>query len=221
MKKRGSEQVLNCFGGGIMNSIVCLDMEGVLIPEIWIEFAHETGIKELRLTTKDEPDYDKLMKMRIRLLKEHNYGIKAIQKVIDKVEPYEGAKEFLDELRSFTQVIILSDTYREFGLPVMKKLGYPTLFCHELEIADNGEIIDYKLRKNGTKLDTVKALQSIGFDTIAAGDSYNDLGMIRASKAGFLFRSPEKIKNENKDVKTLETYEELLNEIKNAISEAK
>ena len=204
-----------------MNSIVCLDMEGVLIPEIWIEFAHETGIKELRLTTKDEPDYDKLMKMRIRLLKEHNYGIKAIQKVIDKVEPYEGAKEFLDELRSFTQVIILSDTYRELGLPVMKKLGYPTLLCHELEIADNGEIIEYKLRKNGTKLETVRALQSIGFDTIAAGDSYNDLGMIRASKAGFLFRSPEKIKNENKDVKTLETYEELLNEIKNAISEAK
>ena len=204
-----------------MNSIVCLDLEGVLIPEIWIEFAEETGIEELRLTTKDEPDYDKLMKMRIRLLKEHNYGIKAIQKVIDKVEPYEGAKEFLDELRSFTQVIILSDTYREFGLPVMKKLGYPTLFCHELEIADNGEIIDYKLRKNGTKLETVRALQSIGFDTIAAGDSYNDLGMIRASKAGFLFRSPEKIKNENKDVKTLETYEELLCGIKKAISEAK
>lgn len=204
-----------------MNSIVCLDMEGVLIPEIWIEFAKETGIKELRLTTKDEPDYDKLMKMRIRLLKEHNYGIKEIQKVIDKVEPYEGAKEFLDELRSFTQVIILSDTYREFGLPVMKKLGYPTLFCHELEIADNGEITDYKLRKNGTKLETVKALQSIGFETIAAGDSYNDLGMIRASKAGFLFRSPEKIKNENKDVKTLETYEELLSEIRKAISGAK
>lgn len=204
-----------------MNSIVCLDMEGVLIPEIWIEFAKETGIKELRLTTKDEPDYDKLMKMRIRLLKEHNYGIKEIQKVIDKVEPYEGAKEFLDELRSFTQVIILSDTYREFGLPVMKKLGYPTLFCHELDIADNGEITDYKLRKNGTKLETVKALQSIGFDTIAAGDSYNDLGMIRAGKAGFLFRSPEKIKNENKDVKTLETYEELLCEIKKAVSEAK
>lgn len=204
-----------------MNSIVCLDMEGVLIPEIWIEFAKETGIKELRLTTKDEPDYDKLMKMRIRLLKEHNYGIKEIQKVIDKVEPYEGAKEFLDELRSFTQVIIISDTYREFGLPVMKKLGYPTLFCHELEIADNGEITDYKLRKNGTKLETVKALQSIGFETIAAGDSYNDLGMIRASKAGFLFRSPEKIKNENKDVQTLETYEELLCGIKKAISEAK
>jgi phosphoserine phosphatase/homoserine phosphotransferase bifunctional protein len=196
-------------------------MEGVLIPEIWVEFANETGINELRLTTKDEPDYDKLMKMRIRLLKEHNYGIKEIQKVIDKVEPYEGAKEFLDELRSFTQVIILSDTFREFGLPVMKKLGYPTLFCHELEIADNGEITDYKLRKNGTKLETVKALQSIGFDTIAAGDSYNDLGMIRASKAGFLFRSPEKIKNENKDVQTLETYEELLCEIKKAISEAK
>lgn len=204
-----------------MNSIVCLDMEGVLIPEIWVEFANETGINELRLTTKDEPDYDKLMKMRIRLLKEHNYGIKEIQKVIDKVEPYEGAKAFLDELRSFTQVIILSDTYREFGLPVMKKLGYPTLFCHELEIADNGEITDYKLRKNGTKLETVKALQSIGFDTIAAGDSYNDLGMIRAGKAGFLFRSPEKIKNENKDVQTLETYEELLCEIKKAISEAK
>lgn len=204
-----------------MNSIVCLDMEGVLIPEIWIEFANETGINELRLTTKDEPDYDKLMKMRIRLLKEYNYGIKEIQKVIDKVEPYEGAKEFLDELRSFTQVIILSDTFREFGLPVMKKLGYPTLFCHELEIADNGEITDYKLRKNGTKLETVKALQSIGFETIAVGDSYNDLGMIRASKAGFLFRSPEKIKNENKDVKTLETYEELLCEIKKAISEAK
>jgi len=204
-----------------MNSIVCLDMEGVLIPEIWVEFANETGINELRLTTKDEPDYDKLMKMRIRLLKEHNYGIKEIQKVIDKVEPYEGAKEFLDELRSFTQVIIISDTYREFGLPVMKKLGYPTLFCHELEIADNGEITDYKLRKNGTKLETVKALQSIGFETIAAGDSYNDLGMIRASKAGFLFRSPEKIKNENKDVQTLETYEELLCGIKKAISEAK
>lgn len=204
-----------------MNSIVCLDMEGVLIPEIWIEFAKETGIKELRLTTKDEPDYDKLMKMRIRLLNEHNYGIKEIQKVIDTVEPYEGAKEFLDELRSFTQVIILSDTFREFGLPVMKKLGYPTLFCHELEIADNGEITDYKLRKNGTKLETVKALQSIGFETIAAGDSYNDLGMIRASKAGFLFRSPEKIKNENKDVQTLETYEELLCGIKKAISEAK
>ena len=201
-----------------MNSIVCLDMEGVLIPEIWIEFAKETGIKELRLTTKDEPDYDKLMKMRIRLLKEHNYGIKAIQKVIDKVEPYEGAKEFLDELRSFTQVIILSDTYREFGLPVMKKLGYPTLFCHELEIADNGEITDYKLRKNGTKLETVKALQSIGFETISAGDSYNDLGMIRAGKTGFLFRSPERIKNENKDVRTIETYEELLSEIRKAIS---
>lgn len=204
-----------------MNSIVCLDMEGVLIPEIWIEFAKETGIKELRLTTKDEPDYDKLMKMRLRLLKENNYGIKEIQKVADTVEPYEGAREFLDELRSFTQVIILSDTYREFGLPVMKKLGYPTLFCHELEIADNGEITDYKLRKNGTKLETVKALQSIGFETIAAGDSYNDLGMIRASKAGFLFRSPERIKNENKDVKTIETYEELLSEIRKAISGAK
>ena len=204
-----------------MNSIVCLDMEGVLIPEIWIEFADDTGIKELRLTTRDEPDYDKLMKMRLNLLKENNYGIKEIQKVADKVEPYEGAKEFLDELRSFTQVIIISDTYREFALPVMKKFGYPTLFCHELEIADNGVITDYKLRKNGTKLETVKALQSVGFEIIAAGDSYNDLGMIRAGKAGFLFRSPEKIKNENKDVKTVETYEELLSEIRKVISEAK
>lgn len=202
-----------------MNSIVCLDLEGVLIPEIWIEFAEETGIDELRLTTKDEPDYDKLMKMRIRLLKEHNYGIKEIQRVIDKVRPYEGAKEFIDELRTFTQVIILSDTYREFGLPVMEKLGNPTLFCHELEIQENGEITDYKLRKNGTKLETVKALQSVGFEIIAAGDSYNDLGMIRAGKTGFLFRSPEKIKNENQDVKTVESYKELLEEIKKVASE--
>lgn len=204
-----------------MNSIVCLDLEGVLIPEIWIEFAEETGIEELRLTTKDEPDYDKLMKMRIKLLKENNYGIKEIQEVIDRVRPFEGAREFLDELRTFTQVIILSDTYREFGLPVMKKLGNPTLFCHELEIAENGEITDYKLRKNGTKLETVKALQSVGFETIAAGDSYNDLGMIRASKGGFLFKNPEKIKNENQDVKTVESYEELLSEIKKVINEAK
>ena len=202
-----------------MNSIVCLDLEGVLIPEIWIEFAEETGIEELRLTTKDEPDYDKLMKMRIRLLKEHNYGIKEIQRVIDKVRPYEGAKEFLDELRTFTQVIILSDTYREFGLPVMEKLGNPTLFCHELEIQENGEITNYKLRKNGTKLETVKALQSVGFEIIAAGDSYNDLGMIRVGKAGFLFRSPEKIKNENQDVKTVDSYEELLEEIRKVASE--
>lgn len=197
-----------------MNSIVCLDLEGVLIPEIWIEFAEETGIEELRLTTKDEPDYDKLMKRRLQILKENNYGINEIQKVIERVEPYKGAKEFLDELRTFTNVIILSDTYKEFGLPVMKKLGSPTLFCHELEIAENGEIIDYKLRKNGTKLETVKALQSVGFETIAAGDSYNDLGMIKASKAGFLFRSPDRIKNENQDVQTVESYEELLEEIK-------
>ena len=197
-----------------MNSIVCLDMEGVLIPEIWIEFAEETGIEELRLTTKDEPDYDKLMKRRLQILKENNYGINEIQKVIERVEPYKGAKKFLDELRTFTQVLILSDTYKEFGLPVMKKLGNPTLFCHELEIAENGEIKDYKLRKNGTKLETVKALQSVGFETIAAGDSYNDLGMIKASKAGFLFRSPDRIKNENQDVQTVESYEELLEEIK-------
>ena len=197
-----------------MNSIVCLDLEGVLIPEIWIEFAEETGIEELRLTTKDEPDYDKLMKRRLQILKENNYGINEIQKVIERVEPYKGAKKFLDELRTFTQVLILSDTYKEFGLPVMKKLGNPTLFCHELEIAENGEIKDYKLRKNGTKLETVKALQSVSFETIAAGDSYNDLGMIKASKAGFLFRSPDRIKNENQDVQTVESYEELLEEIK-------
>ena len=197
-----------------MNSIVCLDLEGVLIPEIWIEFAEETGIEELRLTTKDEPDYDKLMKRRLQILKENNYGINEIHKVIERVEPYKGAKKFLDELRTFTQVLILSDTYKEFGLPVMKKLGSPTLFCHELEIAENGEIKDYKLRKNGTKLETVKALQSVGFETIAAGDSYNDLGMIKASKAGFLFRSPDRIKNENQDVQTVESYEELLEEIK-------
>ena len=197
-----------------MNSIVCLDLEGVLIPEIWIEFAEETGIEELRLTTKDEPDYDKLMKRRLQILKENNYGINEIKKVIERVEPYKGAKKFLDELRTFTQVLILSATYKEFGLPVMKKLGNPTLFCHELEIAENGEIKDYKLRKNGTKLETVKALQSVGFETIAAGDSYNDLGMIKASKAGFLFRSPDRIKNENQDVQTVESYEELLEEIK-------
>ena len=200
-----------------MNSIVCLDLEGVLIPEMWIEFAEETGIEELRLTTKDEPDYDKLMKRRLQILKENNYGIKEIQRVIEKVQPYEGAKEFLDELRTFTQVVILSDTYKEFGMPVMKKLCNPTLFCHELEIMENGEIVNYKLRKNGTKLDTVKALQSVGFETIAAGDSYNDLGMIRASKVGFLFRSPERIKNENKDVRTLESYAELLEEIKKVV----
>lgn len=200
-----------------MNSIVCLDLEGVLIPEMWIEFADETGIEELRLTTKDEPDYDKLMKRRLQILKENNYGIKEIQRVIEKVQPYEGAKEFLDELRTFTQVVILSDTYKEFGMPVMKKLGNPTLLCHELEIMENGEIVNYKLRKNGTKLDTVKALQSVGFETVAAGDSYNDLGMIRASKVGFLFRSPERIKNENKDVRTLESYAELLEEIKKVV----
>lgn len=203
--------------GNVMNSIVCLDLEGVLLPEIWIEVAQETGIEELKRTTKDEPDYNKLMKRRLAILKENNYGIAEIQKVIGKVEPYDGAKEFLDELRSFTQVIILSDTFKEFGMPVMSKLGTPTLFCHELEVAENGEITDYKLRKNGTKLETVKALQSVGFETIAAGDSYNDIGMIRASRAGFLFRSPERIKNENSDIKSIETYDELIAEIKKIV----
>ncbi len=194
--------------------IVCLDLEGVLVPEIWIKVAEATGIDALRITTKDEPDYDKLMKHRLHTLKENGLGIADIQRVIETVEPYEGAKEFLDELRSFTQVIILSDTYKEFAASLMKKLGYPTIFCHDLEIAENGEITGYRLRENGTKLETVKALQSVGFEIIAAGDSYNDLGMIRAGKSGFLFRSPDRIKEENKDIKTLESYEELLSEIK-------
>ncbi len=194
--------------------IVCLDLEGVLVPEIWIKVAEATGIDALRITTKDEPDYDKLMKHRLHTLKENGLGIADIQRVIETVEPYEGAKEFLDALRSFTQVIILSDTYKEFAASLMKKLGYPTIFCHDLEIAENGEITGYRLRENGTKLETVKALQSVGFEIIAAGDSYNDLGMIRAGKSGFLFRSPDRIKEENKDIKTLESYEELLSEIK-------
>ena len=176
--------------------ITCLDMEGVLVPEIWIAFSEVSGIPELRRTTRDEPDYDKLMKWRIGILKEHGLGLKEIQDVIAKIEPLPGAREFLDKLRSFTQVIIISDTFTEFAMPLMEKLGWPTLFCNSLEVAENGEITGYKMRIQKSKLSTVKALQSIGFETIASGDSYNDLDMILASKAGFLFRTTQKIKED-------------------------
>mgnify|MGYP002274370314 CR=1 FL=1 len=198
-------------------NIVCLDMEGVLVPEIWIAFAEESGIPELRRTTRDEPDYDKLMKWRLGVLKEHGLGLKEIQDVIAKIDPLPGAKEFLNELRSFSQVILISDTFTQFAAPLMEKLGRPTLFCNTLEVADNGEITGFKMRVEQSKLTTVKALQSIGFDTIASGDSYNDLGMIRASKAGFLFKSTDQIKNDNPDLPAYETYEELLAAIKAAV----
>ena len=197
--------------------IVCLDMEGVLVPEIWIAFAEATGIPELRRTTRDEPDYDKLMKYRLAILKEHGLGLKEIQDVIAGIDPLPGAKEFLDELRSITQVLILSDTFTQFAMPLMKKLGYPSLFCNSLEVGENGEITGYKMRIENSKLSTVKALQSIGYETIASGDSYNDLAMIRASKAGFLFRSPDKIKADNPDLQAFETYDELLQAIKGAM----
>ena len=197
--------------------IVCLDLEGVLVPEIWIAFAEETGIPELKRTTRDEPDYDKLMKYRLNILKEHNLGLKEIQETISKIDPLPGAKDFLDELRSFTQVILLSDTFTEFAMPLMEKLGHPTLFCNSLEIAENGEITDFKMRVENSKLTTVKALQSIGFETIASWDSYNDLGMIQASKAGFLFRSTDKIKADYPQIPAYETYEELLGAIKDAM----
>ena len=176
--------------------IVCLDLEGVLVPEIWIAFAKESGIDELKLTTRDEPDYDKLMKFRLETLKKHGLGLKEIQKTIEKISPMEGAKEFLDELREMTQVIILSDTFAEFAKPLMKKLGWPTIFCNSLEVAENGEITGYRMRVEKSKYTTVKALQSIGYDTIASGDSYNDMGMIQASKAGFLFKSPKSIQEQ-------------------------
>ena len=195
-------------------NIVCLDLEGVLVPEIWIAFAKASGISKLSRTTRDEPDYDKLMRWRLGVLKEHNLGLKEIQDIIENIQPLDGAKAFLDELRSLTQVMIISDTFTQFGLPLMKKLGYPTLLCNELVVAENGEITDFTMRVENSKYTTVKALQSIGYETISAGDSYNDLGMIRASKAGFLFRSTDKIKAENPDLKALETYDELLAEIK-------
>ena len=198
-------------------NIVCLDMEGVLVPEIWIAFAEATGIPELRRTTRDEPDYDKLMKYRIAILKEHGLGLKEIQDVISTIEPMEGAKEFLDELRSLTQTIILSDTFEQFATPLMKKLGWPTIFCNTLEVAPSGEITGYKMRVEKSKLTTVKALQSIGYDTIASGDSFNDLGMIQASKAGFLFKSTEKIKADFPEIPAYEDYCDLLNAIKQAL----
>ena len=197
--------------------IVCLDLEGVLVPEIWIAFAEASGIPELKKTTRDEPDYNKLMNYRLAILKEHNLGLKEIQDTIAKIDPMPGAKEFLDELRSLTQVIIISDTFTQFAKPLMKKLGYPTIFCNTLEVADNGEITGFKMRIENSKYTTVKALQSIGYDTIASGDSYNDLGMIKASKAGFLFKSTDKIKADNPDLPAFETYDELLNAIKNAL----
>ena len=194
--------------------ITCLDMEGVLVPEIWIAFSEVSGIPELRRTTRDEPDYDKLMKWRIGILKEHGLGLKEIQDVIAKIEPLPGAREFLDELRSFTQVIIISDTFTEFAMPLMKKLGWPTLFCNSLEVGDNGEITGYRMRIQKSKLSTVKALQSIGFETIASGDSYNDLDMILASKAGFLFRTTEKIKEDYQQLPAFEEFDDLMAAIK-------
>ncbi|RHQ60737.1 bifunctional phosphoserine phosphatase/homoserine phosphotransferase ThrH [Blautia sp. AF25-12LB] len=199
--------------------ITCLDVEGVLVPEIWVAFAEESGIPELKKTTRDEPDYDKLMKWRLGVLKEHGLGLKEIQETIEKIQPLPGAKEFLDELRSFSQVILISDTFAEFAGPLMEKLGRPTLFCNSLEVSGNGEITGYKMRVEQSKLTTVKALQSIGFETIASGDSYNDLGMIQASKAGFLFRSTDKIKAEYPQIPAYETYDELLGAIKKAMAE--
>lgn len=198
-------------------NIVCLDLEGVLVPEIWIAFSQVSGIPELKRTTRDEPDYDKLMKWRLGILKEHGLGLKEIQETIANIDPLPGAKEFLDELRKVTQVIIISDTFSEFAGPLMAKLGYPTIFCNSLEVASSGEITGFKMRIENSKLTTVKALQSIGFETIASGDSYNDLGMIRASKAGFLFRSTEQIKKDNPDLPAYETFEELAAAIRKAL----
>ena len=197
--------------------ITCLDLEGVLVPEIWIAFAEASGIPELKRTTRDEPDYDKLMKWRLGILKEHGLCLKEIQETIEKIDPMPGARAFLDELRELGQVIIISDTFTQFAKPLMKKLGWPTIFCNELEVAEDGEITGFRMRIEQSKLSTVKALQSIGFETIASGDSYNDLGMIRASKSGFLFKSTDQIKNDNPDLPAYETYEELLAAIKAAV----
>ena len=198
-------------------NIVCLDLEGVLVPEIWIAFAEASGIPELKRTTRDEPDYDKLMKWRIGILKEHGLGLKEIQATIAKIEPMEGAREFLDALREMTQVIIISDTFKEFATPLMKKLGWPTIFCNRLEVAEDGEITGFCMRIHDSKLTTVKALQSIGYETIASGDSFNDLGMIKAGKAGFLFRSTEQIKAANPQLPAFEEYDKLLAAIKAAM----
>ncbi len=198
-------------------NIVCLDLEGVLVPEIWIAFSEASGIPELRRTTRDEPDYDKLMRWRIGILKEHGLGLKDIQKTIATIDPLPGAKEFMDTLRSETQVIILSDTFEQFASPLMKKLGWPTIFCNTLEVGENGEITGYKIRVPQSKLSTVKALQSVGFETIASGDSYNDLAMIQASKAGFLFRTTEKIRADYPDLPAFESYDDLLQAIRAAL----
>ncbi|MBQ9633734.1 MAG: bifunctional phosphoserine phosphatase/homoserine phosphotransferase ThrH [Schwartzia sp.] len=197
--------------------ITCLDMEGVLVPEIWIAFSEATGIPELRKTTRDEPDYDKLMRYRLDILKAHKLGLKEIQATIETIDPMPGAKEFLDELRSFSQVIILSDTFEQFAAPLMRKLGMPTIFCNTLQVAPDGEITGYKMRCEKSKLTTVKALQSIGYETIASGDSYNDLGMILASKAGFLFKSTDKIKADYPDLPAYEEYDDLLKAIRAAM----
>ena len=196
--------------------LICLDLEGVLVPEIWVAFAEASNIPELKKTTRDEPDYDKLMRWRLSVLKEHGLGLKEIQETIASIDPLPGAKEFLDELRSFAQVIIISDTFTEFAQPLMKKLGWPTIFCNSLVVAEDGEITDYKMRVENSKLTTVRALQSIGFETVASGDSYNDLGMILAGKSGFLFRTTEQIKADYPQIPALETYEELLNALKEA-----
>lgn len=198
-------------------NIVCLDLEGVLVPEIWVAFAQASGIPELERTTRDEPDYNKLMNFRLDVLREHGLGLKEIQEVIATIDPMPGAKEFLDELRSLTQVIILSDTFEQFAAPLMKKLGWPTIFCNTLEVAPDGTITGFQMRCEQTKLTTVKGLQSIGYETIASGDSYNDLGMIRASKAGFLFRSTDQIKADNPDLPAFDTYDDLLAAIKAAL----
>ena len=198
-------------------NIVCLDLEGVLVPEIWIAFAEESGIPELKRTTRDEPDYDKLMNWRLGILKEHGLGLKEIQETIAKIDPLPGAKEFLDKLRETTQVIIISDTFKQFAAPLMKKLGWPTIFCNTLEVADDGTITGFKMRCEQSKLSTVKALQSVGFETIASGDSHNDLGMIQASKAGFLFRSTEQIKKDYPQLEAFEEYDDLFEAIKKAL----
>lgn len=198
-------------------NIVCLDLEGVLVPEIWIAFSKASGIPELKRTTRDEPDYNKLMNWRLDILKQHGLGLKEIQEVIATIDPLDGAKEFLDELRSITQAVILSDTFTEFAAPLMKKLGYPTIFCNSLEVAEDGMVTGFKLRAEKTKLVTVKAFQSIGYDTIAFGDSYNDLDMIKASKAGFLFRTTDQIKADYPEIPAFEDYDKLLAAIKEVL----
>lgn len=198
--------------------MVCLDLEGVLVPEIWIAFAKESGIPELERTTRDEPDYEKLMRWRLSVLKEHGLGIRQIQETIERIDPLPGAREFLDALREFTQVVIISDTFEEFARPLMRKLGFPTILCNSLRVAQDGEIVDFKMRVEHSKLTTVKALQSIGYETVAAGDSYNDLEMILAGKDGFLFRSTEKIRKDYPQIPAFETYEELLDAFRKAVS---